>query len=155
MRPSAQLRVTLRASRIATCALAALAAVSVLLLIVMPMPAWSDVLGALVLVGWAVQRIRLHGLRRAPSSIVEVMLSADRTIVVRQRDGAVRAGVVLEGSHVHPAFPSIVWRPAGGRLARSVPIVPDMLDADDFRRLRVLLRYGRRDDSAGTPASHA
>jgi len=36
-----------------------------------------------------------------------------------------------------------------------VPIVPDMLDGDDFRRLRVLLRYGSSEDSAGAPASHA
>jgi hypothetical protein len=155
MRPPNQLRVVLGPSRIATCALAALAALAIALLLIMPAPAWTDALGALALVAWAAHRIRLHGLRRAPASIVEVMLAEDRTIVVRHRDGRLRAGLVLDRSHVHPAFTSIAWRPDGVRLARSVPIVPDMLASDDFRRLRVLLRYGRSEDSAGAPASHA
>lgn len=155
MRPPTQLNVALGPSRIATCALAALAALAFLLLAIMPAPAWTDALGAAALAAWAAHRIWLHGLRRSPASIVEVMLAEDRTIVVRRRDGALKAGVVLDRSHVHPAFTSIVWRPDGARLARSVPIVPDMIDPDDFRRLRVLLRYGRREDSADSPASHA
>jgi hypothetical protein len=155
MRSPIQLRVALGPSRIATAALVALALVAAALLLVMPAPAWTDALGALALVGWAAHRIRLHGLRRAPGSIVEVTLADDRTIVVRRRDGQFRTGVVLDGSHVHPAFTSIVWRPDAARLARSIPIVADMLPRDDFRRLRVLLRYGRREDSAGAPTSHA
>ncbi len=155
MRPPIELRVAFHPSRIATCALAALAAFAIVLLVVMPAPAWADALAALVLVGWAGHRIRQHGLRSAPSAIVEVMLSEDRRIFVRRKDGRLRAGRVLDTSHVHPAFTSIVWRPDGAWLARSVPIVADMLDADDFRRLRVMLRYGRSDDSDGAPASQA
>jgi toxin CptA len=155
MRPPIEVRVAFRPSRIATCALAALAAFAIVLLVVMPAPAWADALAALVLVGWAGHRIRQHGLRSAPSAIVEVMLSEDRRIFVRRKDGRLRAGRVLDTSHVHPAFTSIVWRPDGAWLARSVPIVADMLDADDFRRLRVMLRYGRSDDSDGAPASQA
>lgn len=155
MRPPIQVRVALRPSRIATCALAALAGFAIVLFVIMPAPLWTDALAALVLIGWAAHRIRQHGLRRAPSSIVEVMLSEDRTIVVRRKDGRMRAGRVLDASHVHPAFTSIVWRPNGARFARSIPVVADMLDPDDFRRLRVLLRYGRSDDSDGAPASQA
>jgi hypothetical protein len=155
MRPPTQFRVVLRPSRIATYALATLAGFAIVLLVIMPAPAWTDALAALVLIGWAAHRVRQHGSRCAPSAIVELMLSEDRTIVVRRKDGRWRSGRVLETSHVHPAFTSIVWRPDGARLARSVPIVADMLDRDDFRRLRVLLRYGRSDDSDGAPASQA
>lgn len=155
MRPPIHLRVALRPSRIATCALAALAGFAIVLLVIMPAPVWTDALAALVLIGWAVYRIRQHGLRCAPSSIVEVMLHEDHTIVAHRKDGRLQTGRVLDTSHVHPAFTSIVWRPDGARLARSIPIVADMLDRDDLRRLRVLLRYGRSDDSDGTPASQA
>jgi hypothetical protein len=48
-----------------------------------------------------------------------------------------------------------VWRPDRSRFSRAEFILPDMLPADDFRRLRVLLRYGRNDDAHGAPASHA
>jgi len=155
MRPPIQLRIALRPSRNATCVFAVLTGFAIVLLVIMPAPLWTDALAALVLIGWAAHRIRQHGLRRVPSSIVEVMLYEDRTIVVQRKDGRMRAGRVLDCSHVHPAFTSIVWRPDGARLARSVPIVADMLGADDFRRLRVLLRYGRSDDSDGAPASQA
>lgn len=155
MRPPVQLRVALGPSRIAACAFGSLALVAIVLLAIMPTPGWTDAMAAIALVAWAVHRIRLHALRSAAASIVEVILADDRAIVVRRRDGVLRTGVVLERSHVHPAFTSIVWREDGARLARSVPIAPDMLDPDDFRRLRVLLRYGSRDDSADAPASHA
>jgi hypothetical protein len=155
MRPPIQFRVVLRPSRIATCALVALAGFAIVLLVIMPAPAWTDALAALVLIGWAAHRIRQQGLRCAASSIVELKLHEDRTIVVHRKDGRLRAGRVLDTSHIHPAFTSIVWRPDGARLARSIPIVADMLDRDEFRRLRVLLRYGRSEDSDGTPASQA
>ena len=155
MRPPIQFRVVLRPSRIATCALVALAGFAIVLLVLMPAPAWTDALAALVLIGWAAHRIRQQGLRCAASSIVELKLHEDRTIVVHRKDGRLRAGRVLDTSHIHPAFTSIVWRPDGARLARSIPIVADMLDRDEFRRLRVLVRYGRSEDSDGTPASQA
>jgi len=34
-------------------------------------------------------------------------------------------------------------RPAGAHRSRATAILPDMLSAEDFRRLRVLLRLGR------------
>ena len=35
------------------------------------------------------------------------------------------------------------WRIRGGARAPAIVVLPDMLPADDFRRLRVVLRYGR------------
>ena len=42
------------------------------------------------------------------------------------------------------ALTTIVWRPDGARCVRRARscVLPDMLPADDFRRLRVMLRYG-------------
>ena len=57
MRPPIQFRVVLRPSRIATCALVALAGFAIVLLVLMPAPAWTDALAALVLIGWAAHRI--------------------------------------------------------------------------------------------------
>jgi hypothetical protein len=37
---------------------------------------------------------------------------------------------------------TLVVRPDGKRRLRTVAILPDMLPADDFRRLRLLLRLG-------------
>ena len=76
-------------------------------------------------------------------------------IVVRRRDGKLIAGHVRSATFVHPLFTSIVWRRTARAGRRPIPLVPDMLDLDDFRRLRVLLRYGRREVTAGAPASQA
>lgn len=61
------------------------------------------------------------------------------------RDGGIlldgRAGSLRDGSFVAPWLTVIRWRPAGARFDRTVLILPDMLSREEFRRLRVLLRW--------------
>jgi hypothetical protein len=54
-------------------------------------------------------------------------------------DGA--GGRLRDGSFVAPWLTIVRWRPTGARLDRAVLLVPDMLGAEEFRRLRVLLRW--------------
>jgi len=61
-----------------------------------------------------------------------------------ERSGEVQVdgigGELRDGSFVAPWLTVVRWRPRGAWLDRALLIAPDMLDADDFRRLRVLLR---------------
>ncbi len=155
MRLPVQLRVSPRPSRFATAAIAALALASFGVVLTLPTPAFFDLFIAVALAGWARRQIRLHGTRTASASVVEILLSSDAVIVARGRDGKLIAGHVRSATFVHPWFTSIVWRPDGARWSQAIPLLPDMLDLDDFRRLRVLLRYGRREVTAGAPASQA
>ena len=155
MRPPVQLRVSPRPSRAAAVAIAALALASLGAVVCLPTPIVVDVVAAAALFGWARHHFRLHVTRSSPRAVIEVLLSSDAVIVVRLRDGKLIAGHVRSATFVHPWFTSIVWRPDGARWSRSIPLVPDMLDVDDFRRLRVLLRYGRREATATAPASQA
>ena len=60
-----------------------------------------------------------------------------------ERAGRRIEGVVAGRLYVGAWLTTIVVRPDGKRRrARPLAILPDMLPADDFRRLRVLLRYG-------------
>jgi hypothetical protein len=52
------------------------------------------------------------------------------------------AGTVRDGSFVAPWLAVIRWRPRGAWRDRRLLVAPDMLGAEDFRRLRVLLRWG-------------
>ena len=52
------------------------------------------------------------------------------------------AGSARDGSFVAPWLTVIRWRPLGAWRDRSLLVAPDMLGAEDFRRLRVLLRWG-------------
>lgn len=78
----------------------------------------------------------LHALHR---------LRGSRHLVV-ERSGSIRvdgeAGQVRDGSFVAPWLVVVRWRPEGAWRDRSLLVAPDMLAADEFRRLRVLLRWG-------------
>ena len=155
MRLPVQLRVSPRPSRVAIAAIVTLAVATFGVVLTLSLPAACDVFAAVVLAGWAHRNLRLHGTRTARSAVVEILLSSDAVVVARRRDGTLTAGHVRSATFVHPWFTSIVWRADGARWSRAIPLVPDMLDLDDFRRLRVLLRYGRREVTADVPASQA
>ena len=62
------------------------------------------------------------------------------------RDGRSRDGSIQDDSYVGEHLTTIVWRPDDApryERARTILILPDMLSPEDFRRLRVLMRYGR------------
>jgi hypothetical protein len=70
----------------------------------------------------------------------------DRRLCVTTRDGRSCEGTILDVSYVGARLTTIVWRPEGAaRLcpAHALLILCDSLPAEDFRRLRVCLRYGR------------
>jgi len=91
--------------------------------------------------------------RRAPALL---RVGIDRRIAVTARDGRTCEGEVLADSCIGRRLTTVVWRPDGARRARSIVILPDTLPVDDFRRLRVALRYGRSPGSApGTSGTDA
>ena len=104
---------------------------------------------------WAGNRIWVVALRRGPHAVRTIGLQGDHTIDVGYADGSIARGSLRETSFVGPDITTLVWRAQGARYSRSVLILPDMLPAEDFRRLRVLMRYGRNDETDEAPASHA
>lgn len=104
---------------------------------------------------WAVDRICVVALRCGSRAVRAFELRGDLTLTVVSGDGTACAGRVHRDSYVGARLSTIVWRPYGRWRARTILLLPDMLPADDFRRLRVLLRYGRSDVAQGDPASHA
>jgi hypothetical protein len=70
----------------------------------------------------------------------------DRRLTVTDCEGRSHAGTILDDSYVGASLTTIVWRRDGSpwwRPAAAIVVLPDMLSADEFRRLRVALRYGR------------
>ena len=67
----------------------------------------------------------------------------DRTgrIEATLRDGRSFCGQVRDGSFVAPWFTTVRWQPDGSRLSRTIAVLPDMLGEEEFRHLRVLLRW--------------
>ena len=53
------------------------------------------------------------------------------------------AGLLRDGAFVAPWLTIVRWRPHGAWWDRTLLVTPDRLSAEDFRRLRVLLRWWR------------
>ena len=155
MRWPPPVRVALAPSLAASLLIASLALATCVVVATLPLDVRSIEVAIAAIVVWAVDRVRVVGLRQGPRAVRGLELRGDLTLVVVSGDGGARAGRVHRDSYVGARLSTIVWRPFGGWRLRTILLLPDMLPAGDFRRLRVLLRYGRSDVAQGAPASHA
>ena len=155
MRLPPAVHVQLAPSRLAVAWIVGVALAACAVLCTLPFDPALIGLAVLAIAVWAGDRVVVIALRRGPRAITGLWLTGDRMVVVRTGLGALVAGHVRAASYVGARVTTIVWRPDDARLSRAEWILPDMLPADDFRRLRVLLRYGRSDVAQGSPASHA
>ena len=137
------LRVTLQSSRIVAALLAVATIATAAMLALLPGEPW---LRAPVSWSWA----RAASARSGSSpigtnrSIASIELGADRRIVISDRFGRHISAIVQPESYVGALLTALVFRPEGARRSRALAIWPDTMPADDFRRLRVLLRHGDR-----------
>ena len=155
MRWPPPVRVVLAPSLFASSLIAMLGCATCAVVATLPLDAHLAALAIVAIVAWAGDRVRVVALRLGPRAVRGLELRGDLTVIVIGGDGVARAGRVHRDSYVGARLSTIVWRPFGRRRARAILILPDMLPATDFRRLRVLLRYGRSDVAQGAPASHA
>jgi len=145
MKDSLHLHVELRPSRLAAVAIRLGAAATDALALSLPLDPWV-IAAALVAIGL----VAVRGLRRCAGRDVPagIEVGLDRRLTVTPRGGRVREGSILDDSYVGERLTTIVWRPDNARWyepARTIVILKDSLGADDFRRLRVILRYGQPD----------
>ncbi|MBM3351324.1 MAG: hypothetical protein FJY53_06015 [Betaproteobacteria bacterium] len=114
---------------------------------------WQIKLFLLIMLSASVVYTWRWGWLNLPWSIVALSISRQHELTVHQRDGKVLEDVqVLESSVVHPYLVVIHYRHGkhgflAGIGVKQLLILPDALGADEFRRLRVWLLWGRRRDS--------
>jgi hypothetical protein len=90
----------------------------------------------------ALSALRAWPLQRTRRAIVAVEIMPDRRAALIERGGHRCEGAIRAESYVGAWLTTLVVRPDGARLSRAVAILPDMLPADDLRRLRVMLLHG-------------
>ena len=155
MRWPPPVRVALAPSLVASLAIATLALATCIIVATLPLAPLTSACASAAIAFWAIDAVLVTALRRGPRAVRGFELRGDLTIVVTRGDGVARAGRVHVDSYVGARLSTIVWRPFGRRRTRAIVVLPDMLPAADFRRLRVLLRYARSDVAQGAPASQA
>jgi hypothetical protein len=64
-----------------------------------------------------------------------------RALQVMYAGGSEISGAVRPGSFVSPWLTLVRWRPEGAWLDRTLLVLPGMAGRDEFRRMRLLLRW--------------
>jgi hypothetical protein len=144
-----------RPSRVACAGIVVVAVGTFAVTLTLPIIPLAKVGCFIALAAWAGMRIWAVALRRGRRAVREIKLEADRSLVMTHASGVTSSGSLREASHVGADLTTLVWRANGQRRSRSILILRDMLPADDFRRLRLLMRHSRSDADAKPPASHA
>ena len=89
----------------------------------------------------SIEAIHSRALLRGRRAVRALRLSRDGEIELQDALGRWHEGIVEQGSFVAPWLTIVRWRGAGARFARTLPILPDMVPEEDFRRVRVMLRW--------------
>lgn len=100
------------------------------------------ILAATWTVGAALEAAHRVALRRGRNGVRILMVRRSGGIMLRNAEGVWTNGALRDGSFVAPWLTLVRWRPEGARVDRTVLILPGMVGAEEFRRLRVLLRWG-------------
>ena len=128
-------------------ALATIATAAMLALL--PGEPWSRGTGVLIAGACGIRALRGTTAIGANRPITAVDLAADRRAILTDRSGRRIEAIVQAESYVGATLTTVVLRPEGARRSRALAIWPDMTSADEFRRLRVLLRHGDPGNSHG------
>ena len=92
-----------------------------------------------------------YGLLRSRRALVALELSDASQANVQTRDGAWHHARILGTSYVSPLLTVLNLKIDGCLLARHLVIAPDMVDIEDFRALRVILRWSAPGAPSGNP----
>jgi len=129
-------------SRAAVWIVGAMALTALAVLAATPGAMWLRVLVATWVVCAAIEWLHSVALHRGPRGVRGVVVAMTGEIRLRSGLGEWRNGTLRPGSFVAPWLTILRWRAPGHRIDRTIVILPDMVPAEDFRRLRVMLRWG-------------
>ena len=152
MKETVSLHVALVPSRLLTGWLIGLHAVSLVPLwwTDLPAPVGSALAIAIVAHGaWSVWRL---GRLRSPHSINGIKLQAGAGCTLIARNGDRFDGAVSGSTAILGYLVVLAVKAAAGRATRHAIVVHDMLADDDFRRLRVALKWGGAQAPGGSHA---
>ena len=106
-----------------------------------PLPHWLAALLMPVFLGSTWHTMRRDGFRSLQHSLVGLRFDADCRCEFQARTGAWHEAALLGSSFVAPYLTVLNLKPAGGRLVKHLVILPDAVNTEDFRRLRVWLKW--------------
>ncbi len=117
---------------------------ALLVVALLPLAFWLQACAAAALLLSATRAIRHHAWHRGRGAVTALHCIDRERLRVRMHDGTWHAGRVLGSSTVGTSLTLLNIALDGRRLPVHVVLPGDSLAAEDFRRLRVWLRWGPR-----------
>jgi len=142
------LTIRLKPSKRLAFALSAAHFTAIALLWPLALPTWVKLMGSVLLTVSLAFYVRHYAWLASPRSVIALELSDDMACTLETRRGKSSACAVLGSSFVAPYLtvlelktlgPLRLWQRIFAR--HSIVIFPDGIDEEDFRQLRVLLRW--------------
>lgn len=91
--------------------------------------------------------LRQDALLSADNAVIAFVLSDEMQCIVTVRSGESMICNILGNTFVAPYLTVLNLKPVGKFFTRSIVILPDGVDAEEFRQLRVWLRWKWKDNS--------
>ncbi len=135
------LKVRLRPSWILAAILAAAHGAAIVIIALVSMALWLQLIAIAALAASLIYEIRHTVLLRAPDAVVALEIASDDALSIQTRGGDWIRCEVLGSTYVTYLLVILNLKDLEhGRVKRAV-ILPDSIDAEDFRKLRVWLRW--------------
>jgi hypothetical protein len=139
----ATIQVSLRPSWHLTVALALLHLASIVVVLMLNQPWWIGAPLVITICGHAWWAVRRFGRLASRGSVTGIELTLDHSCSLRYRDGTSRTGRIDDSTLVTAWLVVISVTTAIRARKRRAVVTSDMLAAEDFRRLRIALRWGQ------------
>ena len=135
------LKISLRPSWLLAALLALAHSAAIASVLLTGIPPWVQVVAAAGLTLNLIVCIWRQALMRGANSAVAIEIRSDNTLAVQARHGAWREYAVLGNTYVSPYLTVLNLQQADAKVIKRIALLPDSLDAEDFRKLRVWLRW--------------
>ena len=142
------LRIRLTPSRLLAAVLILAHAAAIVVVVMVELPQWLKVVAIALLIAQCAVVVRRQALLRGANAATAIEITSDHRINVESRSAGWCEYEVLGSSYVAPYLTVLNLRQSGTRVAKHVLLLPDSLNTDDFRKLRVWLRW--KEDSANS-----
>ena len=135
----ALLSISLKPSRTLAAILIVAHAASGILLALLPLPIWLKSVGTIIILIAAWHYVRHYALLNTRTAVRELRMLPDAKLDIQCADW--QSARLIGEQFIHPLLTIIRCRIEHRRRPIAIVILPDMIDAESFRALRVWLKW--------------
>lgn len=135
----APISVVFKPSRLLAIVLLAAHIASTILILILPLPPWSKFLALPIIVASAWHNVRTYALLATLTAVRGVRILSNGNLEIDR--GKWQSATLIGEQFIHPQLTIIRCRTETSRRSIAIVILPDMLDVETFRTLRVRLKW--------------